>query len=316
MRHVFIVNPAAGKRDMTEDIRSRAKEIFQRRGEPFVVERTEYSGHAIEIAAKYAADGEPTRFYACGGDGTLNEVVNGMYKYSHCSVAPYPCGTGNDLIKCMGADAKKRFLDIEALADGDECMIDLISSGHRISLNVASVGYDVTVAMLVQRFKRLPLVSGNMAYILAVIYSFFNGMRFRYSFVVDGEEIPEEDFIFATFCNGRYYGGGFLPAPKASLQDGLMDLVLVRAVSRFDVIKLVGAYKNGTVMEKRPDIIIHRTCKHVSMCSKVPMLVNYEGETIPHDTLEMKIMPAALRFVVPKGYSNLSREYGKTGVNL
>ena len=103
MKHVFIVNPVSGKADASLYLVPRLIGAAAGAGVDYAVELTQHAGHAAEIARQYGDDGEPVRLYACGGDGTLNEVFTGAYPYKNAEVASVPCGSGNDFVRNFGA---------------------------------------------------------------------------------------------------------------------------------------------------------------------------------------------------------------------
>ena len=127
MRHLFIINPAAGKKETTAQL----EELLNGLSFEHEVVYTEGAGHARDIAREAAERGDPVRIYACGGDGTLNEVVNGAAGYDHVAVTCIPKGTGNDFLKVFGADYRTLFYNIEALAQGPQTPFDVMDcNGH------------------------------------------------------------------------------------------------------------------------------------------------------------------------------------------
>lgn len=162
-RNVLIVNPEAGKHDSTEFISASAAKLLS--GIPYEIRITEYPGHAAEIARSLCDD--ECRIYACGGDGTLNEVVNGVFRGgcpSRVAVGCVPIGSGNDFIRTFENIPSEAFLDLSRQAVGDIRKIDLLQVEDRVSVNILSAGYDAAVCDNLERFKRLPLVNGSAAY--------------------------------------------------------------------------------------------------------------------------------------------------------
>ena len=165
MKHVFIINPAAGKKDATTQVAASIRAACVRRGLDYDILTTEYPRHAVELVKQKAIEyaGEPVRFYACGGDGTLNEVAAGAAGLANVSITHYPCGSGNDFIKLFGADCTS-FKDLDNLIDGKEVALDYIESDCGVCFNVFSVGVDARIADGMQKYKRIPLLHGSMAY--------------------------------------------------------------------------------------------------------------------------------------------------------
>ena len=186
------------------------------------------------------------RIYACGGDGTLHEVVNGVLGFSHVQVAVIPIGTGNDFIKAFPSYSSQDFLCLEnyqdaKLAKSDELMVD-----EEASINTVSAGLDVKVAYHVDKFKQLPFAHGVLPYFLGLLASMAGPISEDLIVEIEGRREAFRDYLFVVAGNGRCYGGGYCPAPKARVDDGWFDYSLIRKVSRAKIITLSGKYKKGT----------------------------------------------------------------------
>lgn len=297
MRHVFILNPKAGKFDRTPALQAEIQTLFDGRGEVYEMVVTQYPGHAEQIARRCAADGVETTLYACGGDGTLGEVAQALPGNPQLILAPVPTGTGNDFVRSFLPNAKARF-SLPSLLNGRVVPLDLLMAGERVSLNIASVGLDAAIAQNMARFKRLPLIRGETAYMLSLVCCFFTSMRYRYQFEIDGAPQPEGDILFAVIANGRYYGGGFMAAPLADWQDGLIDFIQIPAMSRLRLLPMIGSYKRGAHLQKY-DFIRFAQCRQVRILSDKPVALNRDGEIAPAQNPIIKILPAAARLLIP-----------------
>ena len=141
MRHVFIINPAAGKVDAREKI---LEGLSRLHNVDYEIYLTEGVGDATAYVKDYCNTyREPIRFYACGGDGTLNEVANGVVGYPHASMGCFACGSGNDFVKYYGG--KKYFSDVAALIEAEEEPIDLMRVGDKYAINATHFGFDSSV---------------------------------------------------------------------------------------------------------------------------------------------------------------------------
>ena len=125
MKHIFIINPHAGKKDQTARIYEMADVLRNKHGLNCACMLTDRPGGATDMARKLAESGEEVRLYACGGDGTISEVANGIAGFENAAMSCIPTGTGNDFLKNFGSDAEK-FADAENLWDGDVFPLDLI----------------------------------------------------------------------------------------------------------------------------------------------------------------------------------------------
>jgi YegS/Rv2252/BmrU family lipid kinase len=309
LQHVFIINPVAGVRDQTASLIRSIEAVEQIPEDCRFIETTRYRGHAKQLASRYAANG-PVTIYACGGDGTLGEVITGAASGKDCRIAIVPIGTGNDFVKCFGSDNAIKFLDIAALACGCEITVDALETENRRSINIASVGFDAAVTKGVARFKRLPLVSGEMAYLLSTGVNFFSKIKTRCAFEVDGVLIPPSDYIFAIAANGRWYGGGFNASPYSDITDGKIEFIRVPAVSRIKMLLMINDYKKGRHLEKYK-FITSQQCSQLRFLSEDIMDVNLDGDIYPMSNPLICIIPGAVRLVVPKGLEESHRPHKK-----
>ena len=244
MKHVFIINPTAGKRNCTTELMEMAKALQARHGLDLDCILTKRPGHATETARSIAAGGRPVRFYACGGDGTVNEVANGIAGAPNAAMTCIPVGTGNDFLKNFG-DTAPLFSDAENLWDGPQFPLDAIDCNGRLAMTIACSGFDAQVAEDVHRFGKSPLLGGQGSYIASLAVNFLiRGLSHRWTVALDGREMPG-DYALAAVCNGRYYGGGFVPMAEARMDDGVLNTLVVKRVSRPTFLRFVGAYSKG-----------------------------------------------------------------------
>ena len=299
MKHLFIVNPCAGKFDRSHELQARVSALMAGRDLDWEIAVTQYPGHAAECAAKAAARGGTLRVYACGGDGTLNECAAGAAGHSNAAVTHYPMGSGNDFIRMFGPGAG-RFQDLPALLDGPQAPVDLIECNGRLALNICSVGLDARVGLGVPDFKRLPLVGGSLAYQLSALRCFVQGIHRSYQVEVDGEELPEREFTLLCACNGRYYGGGFNPSRSAMPDDGELEFIIVRAVSRLTVAALISAYAKGGAPDIPEKAIVRRGRSLRVLCEREEM-VNLDGERMDAKDLSIRLSGKRVNFFFPQG---------------
>ena len=163
MKHLFIVNPAAGKAGNENELLDQIQELDL----DCEVVHTQHQEEACEIARAAAQRGEPLRIYACGGDGTLNEVINGAAGFDHVAVTNVPLGTGNDFLKIFGPENKEKFSQLEELSRGPQVALDLMECNGKLGVDIFCAGVDARIAADVHKYRRLPLVRGIGAYILA-----------------------------------------------------------------------------------------------------------------------------------------------------
>jgi YegS/Rv2252/BmrU family lipid kinase len=273
MKHLFVINPASGKRQDVSGLAGRIREYCQLNNLDFDIYVTKAPLDANEMLRKTVAGPTPLRVYACGGDGTLNEVVNGAVGLPgvEVEVAHFPCGTGNDFIRTFGAHDMELFRNLDALARGRALPLDLIKCNARYGINICSVGIDARVNADVKRFSGMPLLSARSAYNLSLIVNLFKGINSAFT-VRYGDRELTGSFAMVTACNGRYYGGGFNPAPNAEPDDGTIDFLIVKDVGRLKASSMVGAYSKGRY-DQMPEQIAYYPGERLEISSPCPMVV-------------------------------------------
>ena len=304
MKHLFIINPAAGSRNRTKMYTEIIEKACKERGLDYTIAVSAAPGDCTRLTREAALTGEEYRVYACGGDGTLNEVAAGAAGFDNVAISVLSGGSGNDFVKLF--DDPKAFFDLERLLDAQEVTFDLIKCNDDISLNICSVGLDARIGTDVANYKRLPLLSGFRAYVVSTVVNVIRGIAEHYVVQINGETIDAKQTMICV-CNGRYYGGGFNPVPTADPTDGMLDVLLVKKVSRLQVPMVIGKYKAGRYQEL-PKLVRHfRTDKVTILCDK-PTAVNLDGELRVAQKVEMSVAKEKIRFFYPKGLSFAAKE--------
>ena len=300
MKHVFIINPTAGKTDSRQKIYDMAEALRTKHDLDVQCILTKKQGHATEIAQRLCDSGEELRFYACGGDGTANEVANGIIGYDNAAMTVIPVGTGNDFLKNFGGDMDK-FRDAENLWNGPQFPMDAIDVNGRVALTIACSGIDARVARDVHKYSESPILDGKSSYIASLLVNFlFKGIGSHWTVELDGETI-EDDFSLVSVCNGRYYGGGFMPVAEARMDDGVLNTLVVKKVSRGAFIKFVGPYSKGQYY-KFPHVARCVAPKVVRIRSEKPDIVTcLDGECITSDDVTIRLSDKRLNFFGPTG---------------
>ncbi len=296
MRDVYIINPAAGKEDSTKTLTEEIKKCY---GEEAKIIITEGRGDALLKARAEAETGDEVRIFACGGDGTCFEVLNGIVGYENASIGVIPIGSANDFIKYFGNEHKSDFLNIEKQKNGRYMPIDLIKAGDKYCMNQCCAGFDARVADQMTKFKRLPLVSGSMAYNLSLIKNVLGKLGINIRVVTDGKEFFSGSALFAICANAPVYGGGYRSAPKATIDDGVLDCVAIKTISRFRFLKLVGIYKRGE--HEGIDVCSMGRCREFEFYAEQEVPISLDGEIIYADRLRCEIVEKAINFILPDG---------------
>ena len=283
----------------TVGIQKEIKTAMADRNEPWEVMLTKGSGDAETLSRAWAEQSsDPLRIYAMGGDGTLNEVVNGVVGHDHVSVGCCPLGSGNDCVQTFGRE-NWRFRDLRSLVEAKPHTMDLIECNGRYAINVCSVGFDARIGLGMADYKRLPLVTGKGAYLVSLVVTTIQGVHRPYELELDGEKLSGE-YTLLCACNGQWYGGSFRPVPEAQPDDGMLDFVLVKGVSRLTVASLVGKFATGQG-KNYPELIQIRRGRELKVkCDRMSM-VNIDGERLDTDSLSFALSAKKLPFLLPEG---------------
>ena len=296
MKHLFIINPAAGSFDRTKKYSTAIHEACSARNLDYRIAVSSAPGECCRLAREAAMTGEEYRLYA-GGDGTLNEVASGAAGYDNVSVTVYSGGSGNDFVKLF--DQPDAFFEIDRLLDAQECTFDMIRCNDDYSLNICSVGLDARIGTDVANYKRIPFLSGFRAYAISTLVNVFRGIAEHCVVEINGETIDGEHTLICA-CNGCYYGGGFHPVPEADPTDGLLDVLLVKKVSLLQVAQVIGKYKNGEY-KSLPQFVRHFRTTHLRIRCDKPSAINLDGELRVSDVIDISVAKEKLRFFYPKG---------------
>lgn len=302
MRHIFIINPTAGKADSTQKIYAMADRLRQEHGLDVQCILTKRQGHAVDLARELCKTGEELRFYACGGDGTVNEVANGIIGFDNAAMTVVPVGTGNDFLKNFG-DRAAEFADAENLWDGEVFPLDAIDVNGRIALTIACSGLDARVAADVHKYSESPLLDGKASYVYSLMVNFVFKPIFNHWTVMVDDQIKEGDYTLVAVCNGRYYGGGFMPVPEAKMNDGVLDALVIDRVNHATFARMVNSYSKGDY-RKFPQFIHHYNPSVIRIHSEKNDIVTcLDGECITNSDVVIKLAEGKVHFFGPRGCS-------------
>ena len=298
MRHVFILNPAAGKSQAALNLQPAIEAFFAEYPMDYRIYVTERAGHATELVRAEVETGDEVRFYACGGDGTVLEVVNGLAEAPNAQLACVPCGSGNDFLRML--PERELFGDLKAIIMGEARPVDAILCNGKWSLNMCSMGMDADVADRMVRYKHLPLVSGSMAYNLALVQTFLRPLGQQLRVVMETPEGTVErtgKYMFALAANGQYYGGGYHGSPLSQPDDGLLDFVLISKISHLKILTILNLYKTGRHLDL-PCCETFRGTK-MQVLADAPACVTADGECFRTTAVSFEMHPQAIQFVYP-----------------
>ena len=299
MKHVFLLNPTAGTGKFQAGLKEKIKEAAGKQGVDFEIHVTTGIDDARDFTAAYDKI-LAARFYAIGGDGTLNETVNGILKREgYSELAVIPCGTGNDFVRTF--PNKTDFLNLEKLIAAKAQPIDAFTTDAGLcGINMINIGIDAQTAADVHKFSRF--FPGSLAYIVSLINRFIRKIGIEMEVSVDDAPPIKGNFSLTSFANGKACGGGFYAAPKADVADGLLEITSVRKVTKLQFLQLVKGYKEGTHVDNpkyAPFLVCCRGRKASMKCAS-PTEICIDGVIIKTDHISVEILPQAINFVIPE----------------
>lgn len=275
MKHIFIVNPISGKGKTLKAV-DRIKKVCEEENLDYEIYFTEYPKDATKIARKYRFT--KNIIYSVGGDGTLNEVLNGIVGTKNL-LGVIPAGSGNDFYKTLSK------------IDEEYPVIDIGKVNDRYFINIISIGIDAEVANNVSLMKKRK-VPTNQIYNASLIYTFF---KYKYKDIelsIDEKEQKKEKCTILTICNGQVYGGGYKIAPSAKLTDGYFDVYYVEKVNKPQLPSLINMLKQG-IHEKHNKVHKSQATKIKFKCDK-ELVCNIDGEIMTAKKFNVKIIPNAI----------------------
>ena len=301
MKYIFVINPKAG--DGAGEAAVRRAVLSMPEGPLCETYLTKCPGDA-ECFIKNWCENHPeeeVRFIACGGDGTLNEVCNGAAGFRNVSLTVYPCGSGNDFVKAYGG--AERFLDIPALLSAPAKPIDLMKAGDRYCDNILNFGFDTTVAITINKDREKSGHGNKSSYTKGVATALIKSMDNTVTVEADGEILnPDGKALLCTLANGQFVGGSFKCAPRSVMDDGLIDVCLIKPISRLRFVKILGTYTEGKHLDdpKMQDIIVYRQAKKIRVTAPDGFAYSLDGEIIYENDFTVEIVPGAVLFAVPE----------------
>ncbi|MBQ7906361.1 MAG: hypothetical protein IJ309_00145 [Clostridia bacterium] len=289
-RIVHIINPNAGK-GMVGRITSDLKD------EKYVyISKSE--GDTKEIISREGLENPDTCFAVYGGDGTVYKAINAIMECGcnkTTSLKIVPIGSGNDFARTI--DTMPR-----------EFCADVMSVNDRYAINVVNMGFDCSVVERAAELKKSPLITGGMAYALGVLGELINKKPLKAKVTLtylDGtQEVLDDKFLLIAVGNGKWYGGGFKVAPGARLDDGILDVTIIKDISSATFISLVGDFRRGTHIKDADacelksgteEFLIYKKCKGVRVEGIVTVCC--DGEIFKESTVDIGVIPKAINLI-------------------
>ncbi len=306
MRYIFIINPKTHALEKFDEIKTNLERIFSDKKDEYKIVMSKYVGHITKLAKDEAETGDEIRIFGIGGDGTLNEIVQGVVGFANVEIGVFPLGSGNDYVKTFGEI--ELFLDYDKNIFGDSIEVDVIKTLDSSAINICSVGFDAGVGYRMTSYKDLPFVSGPMSYDIAVARSLMGrlGAKLKVKLYTKDEVVTFTDsYLFVLAASGQYYGGGYHGAPRAIPNDGLLDFILVKTPSLAVILKLVGLYKKGEHLENKlfDKYLTFLRGYKIEIEGQQDFFSNCDGECRKTKAEEFSISEHKIKFILPIGVS-------------
>ena len=295
---LVVANPISGQGRAMHH-RHEIEAVLRRHGLAFDFVISERPGHATELVAQAVAKG-CRHLLAIGGDGTVNECANGIFRQQAAATAEVtlgvmPIGTGNDWARTHGIP--KDYAGVAALMTAgssrlhDVGVATFANGSMRHFINVAGLGFDAHVV------EALPdRTLGPMAYLVGLAKGLLNYRAVSLGLTFSGQRIDTRAFVL-FFAIGRYCGSGMNVAPRAEVDDGLFDITLIQDLSRWEVLKSLRRLFDGTLLTHPKVLALREAEGAVEAATTQP--VEADGELIGHAPVRFSLLPRALRVLAP-----------------
>lgn len=308
MKHLIIVNGSAGKQTQKEALLATVKKEFA--DLDYEVYETTGPKSVIPFLKDYFTKNTKgvTRVYACGGDGTINEVVNGLAGFANAELAILPCGTGNDFVKIYGIKNEDvpNCTSFLPLINGTPIEVDLSkietkeSDDVMYSINVINVGFDAMVGAIgsvnARKGKKDPYGAS------AIIPAIFKGRFNKIVIIADGEKLNKRRLLLSSIAQGQYIGGKYHASPKSDNTDGYVDVAMIKPMSLVRLMtKYFTPYEKGTYLDnpKLQKKLVYRRVKEVEVVAEKDIDICIDGESLKGKYFKITCMPKAIKLVPP-----------------
>ena len=308
MKTVFVVNPEAGQGKNIDALIQSINNTIAKLKADAQVYITKSVGDAEKYVKNFCKKFGPARFIACGGDGTLSEVLNGAIETKGSEIGVIPIGTGNDF--CRNFDKNTGFDSIEGQLTGEAVECDAIKFNTKTGskekvgycINMFNIGFDCNVADLSQDMKKKPFISGSLAYFASILVTLIKKKGSDLKVEIDGRLAHNGKLLLTSVANGCYCGGGIKSNPLASIRDGLISVNIIKNVTRRKFISLLPHYMKGTHLSLAgiEKYILSEKCEKVTVTpNDGGIRLCIDGEIVDAGKTQFEIVHNAFRFVIP-----------------
>lgn len=288
MKHVFVLNPAAGSYEY-HDLENIIKQSAKNTNIDYEIVYTDYAHHGKVLASLYDKD---TTIYAIGGDGSAFDVLNGL---KNSSMAIIPCGTGNDFYRMINDQYAICDMIIDTI-NGKEVTIDYGKCNDHYFLNCTTMGIDANVNDLVCRLLKKTIIPKPFLYAISAVICVLNPKPFEYEITLDDNTFKSKGLLIAIM-NGQYYGNGVTPLKNASLNDGYFDVCLIDDLNMFKLLYYLPMYFKGKAYKLKYAHIYK--AKDIKIKVNNDIICQSDGETFISNNINITNYHQKLKLRVP-----------------
>lgn len=288
----LIWNPVAGN-GAAVGAYTLVTDALAERGIPFTAEKTEYAGHATELAKAAVERGE-REIVVLGGDGTIREVACALMN-TDAHLGIISCGTGNDIIRPLKIP-RDPLAALEIVLGGEARHMDAAMANDLLYFNVAGFGFDVDVLHYVEIYKKR-MKNGSLAYLRGLLTALLHLYSRKTKITWPGGSMEANVLIIAA-GNGTHFGGGMMVTPKADPFDGLLDICVIHNISKFSAYLILPKFLKGEHLAEK--CVTYFTTTELTAVCEPASLLDVDGDVLPGTPVTFKILPQALWVNVPK----------------
>ena len=288
----LVWNPVAGNGAAVKAYEAVTRELATR-GVPFESSKSEYPGHAVELA-KQAMENGAKKIAAIGGDGTIREVASALLN-TDVPLGIISCGTGNDIVRPLKIP-NDPLQALEVVLSGEPRHMDAAMANDLLYFNVAGFGFDVDVLHYVEIYKK-KMKNGSLAYLRGLISAIANLQSRKTKITWPGGSM-EEDVLIIAAGNGTHFGGGMMVTPNADPFDGQLDICVMHGVKKRDALTLLPKFLKGNHVGTK-FVTYFRTTELTAVCEPSSLL-DVDGDVLPGTPVTFRILPQSLWVVVPQ----------------
>lgn len=289
--YYVIANPAAGRKKKNHSYQQIIQILDEKQVPYTLFETQKYEDPlriAIELSKKQINGGN---LIIIGGDGTINEVINGLDNLLKWNIGIIPTGSGNDIASKLNIPLKDPIQALEIILSHKPSLTDYIQVNDMKCINIAGSGIDIDVILRFEKYKRL---KGSFRYFWALIVTIFRFKWYEFEISVDDEPFLKHKGFITAACNGSQYGGGIRICPDSIMNDGYMDYVFAQKINRLTIPYYLIQLMRGKINKYK--FYHHQLCKKIVYHSQQDFYLNVDGKLIKNNHFECKIVPNGINF--------------------